>query len=244
MSGCVVAMVTGPPLSICHCSRCHTQTTAAEAVQILVSCSNDFALVYLLSPTLASASIKTNWLSRALQSLPPHIFASGLYNTRQRVGCSAYKALQYGVIGFTMGVLGSFGVNRLTDLRELADDSFEPPSEAPSAILTGLGWLYFMGINSNIRYNLVACAEQVLYRRHPGSISKLGSVALRLANNFLGAYQWVNLADMIGVSQPRKSLREERRRRARRERRSRWRWGEKQAPEPRWWPFSLFQASV
>jgi hypothetical protein len=211
-------------------------------MQMLVSCSNDFALVYLLAPLAGSARGASGWFARSIQSLPPHIWASGLYTTTQRVGCFFWKAVQYGIIGFHMGVLGSFTVNRLTDFRELADDKFEPPSEAPSAILTGLGWLYFMGINSNIRYNMVAAGEQFLYRRYPGMLSKLGSVGMRLANNFVGAYQWVDLADEIGVSQPRKSLREERRRRARRARRSKWMWWKRREPEPKRWPFNLFQA--
>ena len=212
-------------------------------MQMLVSCSNDFALVYLLSPTVGSAPVATTWLQRNLQKLPPHVFASGLYTATQRAACFLWKALQYGIIGFSMGLAGSFAVNRMTDVRELTDEKFEPPSEAPSAILTGLGWLYFMGLNSNLRYNLVAAGEQLLYRRYPGAASKLGSVGLRLANNFVGAYQWVDLADEIGVSQPRKSLREERRLRARRERRAKWMWWKRREPEPPFpWPFCLFQS--
>ena len=208
---------------------------------MLVSCSNDFALVYLLSPSVAGAPKAANWLSRRVQDLPPHIWASGLYTHTQRAACFLWKAVQYGIIGFSTGLMGSFAVNRMTDVRELTDEKFEPPSEAPSAILTGLGWLYFMGINSNIRYNMVAAGEQFLYRRHPGAVSKLGSVGLRLANNFVGAYQWVDLADEIEVSQPRKSLREERRKRQRRERRAKWMWWKRRSPpEPQRWPFSLF----
>ena len=146
---------------------------AGAAVQMLVSCANDFALVYLLSPAAGTARVANNWLARHLSNLPPHVLASGLYSPLQRFTCFWYKAVQYGIIGFTMGVLGSSAVNRMTDLRELTDEEFDPPSEAPSAVLTGLGWLYFMGISSNVRYNLIAAAEQFLYRRQPGITSKV-----------------------------------------------------------------------
>lgn len=212
-------------------------------MQCLVSCSNDFVLVYLLAPSAAAKPATTSAIKRAIANLPPHIFSAGPYSHLQRLICFGYKAVQYGIIGFTMGVAGSSAVNTMTNVRELTDDKFEPPTEAPSAILTGLGWLYFMGLNSNLRYNLVARAEQVLYTRYPGVISKSGSIGLRLANNFLGAYQWVDIADEIGVSQPRKSLREERRKRQQRERRSRWLWWRPRPPEPKKWPFCLFQSS-
>lgn len=208
---------------------------------MLISCCNDFALVYLLSPAAGGSKVAGNALTQALQNLPPHVFATGLYTNMQRIACFCWKSLQYGIIGFSMGVAGSAAVNSMTDLRELTDAKFEPPSEAPSAILTGLGWLYFMGISSNVRYNLIAFAEQFLYRRHPGSLSKMGSIALRLVNNFAAAYLWVDLADEIGVQQPRRSLREERRRRERRAARAKWLWWQRKKPEPRPWPWRLLQ---
>jgi Protein RETICULATA-related len=208
---------------------------------MLVSCSNDYALVYLLSPAAGTARVANNWLARRLADLPPHVFASGLHTRMQRFACFWWKAIQYGAIGLTMGYVGSSAVNRMTDLREMTDESFVPPTEAPSAVLTGLGWLYFMGISSNVRYNLIAAAEQLMYRRQPGLASKLGSVALRLTNNFAGAYLWVDLADEIGVCQERKSLREEQRKREKREQRPFWMWWKRKKPEPRPWPWRLFQ---
>ena len=221
--------------------RSQAKETSHSCVQMLISCSNDFALVYLLSPAAGGSRVAGNALARALQNLPPHVFGSGLYTTAQRIACFCWKSLQYGIIGFSMGVIGSSAVNGMTDVREMTDETFEPPSEAPSALLTGLGWLYFMGISSNVRYNLIACAEQIMYRRQPGNLSKLGSIALRLTNNFAAAYLWVDLADEIGVQQPRRSLREERRRRERRAARAKWLWWQRKKPEPSPWPWRLLQ---
>lgn len=204
-------------------------------MQVLVSCSNDFALVYLLAPILARSRIPPRGIGRLLQSLPPHVFASGRFAPAKRFGCFCFKILQYGIVGFTMGFAGSALVNTMTDIRELTDDNFEPPAEAPSPLLTGLGWLFFMGVNSNLRYNLVSAGEQHLYMHFPGVLSKAGSIGLRLANNFAGAYQWVELADDLGVSQPRRSLREAARQRQKAMNGPRWMLWRKDAEPEKWY---------
>ena len=71
------------------------------------------------------------------------------------------------------------------------------------------------------------------------SVVQLGSIALRLTNNVAAAYLWVDLSDEIGVSQPRKSLREERRQRQKREARAKWMWWKRKKPATRPWPWRL-----
>jgi hypothetical protein len=39
--------------------------------------------------------------------------------------------------------------------------------------------------------------------RYPGPVSKLSSVVLRLANNFVGAASWMRTAESLGLSHPR-----------------------------------------
>jgi hypothetical protein len=75
------------------------------------------------------------------------------------------KATQYGAVGFTMGCIGSAIVHGMTALRERLDTAFEPPPTEQPIAGTGVGWLYFMGLNSNIRYNALNAAEDILYAR-------------------------------------------------------------------------------
>ena len=60
---------------------------------------------------------------------------------------------------------GSALVHAMTAARERFDSAFEPPPTEQPIAGTGLGWLYFMGLNSNLRYNALNAAEDVLYAR-------------------------------------------------------------------------------
>lgn len=75
------------------------------------------------------------------------------------------KAAQYGAVGFVMGCIGSSIVHAMTAVRMRMDAAFEPPPTEQPIAGTGLGWLYFMGLNSNIRYNAVNAAEDIMYAR-------------------------------------------------------------------------------
>lgn len=60
----------------------------------------------------------------------------------------------------------------MTAARERFDSAFEPPPTEQPIAGTGLGWLYFMGLNSNVRYNALNAAEDVLYARcEPHTVS-------------------------------------------------------------------------
>ena len=65
-----------------------------------------------------------------------------------------------------MGCIGSSIVHAMTAVRMRMDSAFEPPPTEQPIAGTGLGWLYFMGLNSNIRYNAVNAAEDVMYSRY------------------------------------------------------------------------------
>jgi hypothetical protein len=56
-------------------------------------------------------------------------------------------------------------VHAMTAVRERFDSAFEPPPTEQPIAGTGLGWLYFMGLNSNLRYNALNAAEDILYAR-------------------------------------------------------------------------------
>ena len=97
---------------------------------------------------------------------PPHEQAIVCrFTLAQRVGCFCLKAAQYGTVGFVMGCAGSALVHGMTALRIRLDAAFEPPPTEQPIAGTGLGWLYFMGLNSNIRYNAINAAEDIMYSR-------------------------------------------------------------------------------
>ena len=56
-------------------------------------------------------------------------------------------------------------MHAMTAVRMHVDAAFEPPPVEQPIAGTGLGWLYFMGLNSNIRYNVVNAAEDIMYAR-------------------------------------------------------------------------------
>jgi hypothetical protein len=58
-----------------------------------------------------------------------------------------------------------------------------------------------MAVSSNLRYNAVNGAEDVLYALHPLA-GRGGSIALRLANNFFGAAQWVSITQHYPLERP------------------------------------------
>lgn len=87
------------------------------------------------------------------------------FTLAQRAACFFVKAAQYGAVGFVMGCAGSALVHAMTAARERFDAAFEPPPTEQPIAGTGLGWLYFMGLNSNVRYNALNAAEDVLYAR-------------------------------------------------------------------------------
>lgn len=87
------------------------------------------------------------------------------FTLAQRAGCFFLKAGQYGAVGFVMGCIGSSIVHAMTAVRMRMDSAFEPPATEQPIAGTGLGWLYFMGLSSNIRYNAINAAEDIMYSR-------------------------------------------------------------------------------
>lgn len=200
--------------------------------QLAISLLSDFALVYLLAPTTAAATIakigvvgltsinnNTSRMKRLkawVEALPAHVFQKSSTSTPaftlgQRAGTFLLKAVQYGSVGSTMGFLGTSAVHALIRTRELLDPAFSPPTTVQSPKGVAAAWGTFMAISSNVRYNLVNASEDFLYSRG-GVVGKLGSVVLRLANNWAGAAQWIVLCNrtaLFNVETPWEPMKEE-----------------------------------
>lgn len=205
--------------------------------QLAISLLSDFALVYLLAPTTASTALakigavastnSTNSRSTRIrrlkawvEALPAHVFQRSSISTStppftigHRAGTFLLKAVQYGSVGSTMGFLGTSAVHALIRTRELLDPAFSPPATVQSPQGVAAAWGTFMASSSNVRYNLVNASEDFLYSKG-GVIGKLGSVVLRLANNWAGAAQWIvlcNRTTLFNVETPWEPLKEDER---------------------------------
>jgi len=170
---------------------------------LTVSLLCDVALVSMLAPTVGVARPATG-LGAALARLPANVFEPS--SIASKLGCLVYKGVLYAFTGAVMGYTGTQVVHRLTDLKEALDPAFVPPATMQDPILTGLGWLFFMGVSSNIRYQALAGSEKYLFRAFPGAVSKSASVLLRFANNVFGSSQWLRIADALGASKSREVL--------------------------------------
>lgn len=86
------------------------------------------------------------------------------YTVGQRLAYLGNAAVQNGAVGFVTGCTGSAAVYAV---RSLWKPAAPPPPEhsVRPVIRTGLGWLYFLSIHYNLRYNLVNAAEDMLYAR-------------------------------------------------------------------------------
>lgn len=175
--------------------------------QLAISLFSDFALVYLLAPSSFRYAAKSDSIRAKLEALPAHIFqrtplgAAAPFTPTARLGTFFLKAVQYGSVGLVTGGLGAYTVKTLVTLREQFDPDFQPPKTVQSIKGTGLAWSGFMATSSNIRYNLVNFCEDALYTRSARA-GKLGSVILRLMNNYAGAAQWVALTNRLNLNIP------------------------------------------
>ena len=175
--------------------------------QLAISLLSDFALVYLLAPAAhATATARPGTLRAVLESLPAHMFQRTpswrlAFTPVERIGTLALKAVQYGTVGLVMGLLGTASVHALIHLKEHMDPTFSPPATVQSIVGVGVTWCIFMASSSNVRYNLVNATEDLLYGRSAVA-GKVGSIVLRLLNNWAGAYSWVELGKHVHIEEP------------------------------------------
>lgn len=176
--------------------------------QLSISLMSDFALVYLLAPTAFVAPAAPGSLAAALARLPAYAFMPSppggpAFSLGQRCAALAFKGLQYGAVGVAMGALGTACVHGLLALRERSDPNFQPPARVQSVAGVATLWAAYMATSANLRFNAVNLAEELLFGMSPAA-GRAGSIALRLANNWAGAAQWVWLCNQprLDISQP------------------------------------------
>lgn len=156
----------------------------------------NFALMYLLAPTMASS---TQTLPSIFARSPvSHMFEPGPYSMMNRLGTFVYKGTLFAAVGFAAGLAGTALSNGLLKIRKKMDPNFETPNKPPPTILNALTWATHMGFSSNLRYQTLNGAEFLLDKALPPVLFKSSVVVLRCLNNVLGGMSFVILARFTG----------------------------------------------
>lgn len=178
---------------------------------IMLELVGDFALVWLLSPTLmdfrASSRAKSAFLglSGHLQQLPKFALQPGTtFSPGQRLACLIIKGLQFGLVGFCASVVGHSLTKGLVRLRRsLRPQSAENNVKLAPVLANSLSWGAFMALSSNMRYQAVSAIEarvlEPLLVGAPALLFTAISFLLRSANTFIGGIHWIYWAKWSGV---------------------------------------------
>lgn len=174
----------------------------------------DIALVGMLAPYVSFGRATTGVgsrarLSRAIQALPSSIFEAArpgrAFSVDQRVLAFVYKAVQYGVAGFSCGVVGQGIASSIMTLKRKYRPAGEHEEEVavPPIFESAALWGVFMAISSNTRYQIINGLERVvesspISRRVP-PVALAFTVGIRFANNIYGGMQFVDWARLAGV---------------------------------------------
>eukprot|EP00898_Chlorokybus_atmophyticus_P003544 jgi/Chlat1/4190/Chrsp27S04237 len=181
------------------------------ASDLLVGIVMDVAIVTLLAPVAAASGSMGSAvvaggqfaaLLRYLNRLPSSFFEKApvgrVFTATQRTSTIFVKGGQYAGLGLVAGFIGQGIANSaMMAKRQMAAEG-ESHIPVPDLGKTALLWGAFMGLSSNLRYQLVNGAERVLESRFP-QVSYAGTIAVRFANNIYGGMQFVDWARMSGV---------------------------------------------
>ncbi|AES79871.2 transmembrane protein, putative [Medicago truncatula] len=163
---------------------------------LVVGAILNFTLMYLLAPTLGSATAK---VPAIFASCPKsHMFEPGAYSLLDRFGTLVYKGTIFAVVGLGAGLVGTALSNGLVSMRKKMDPNFESPNKPPPTLLNGLTWAAHMGFSSNLRYQTLNGVEFMLEKVLNPLVFKTSVVVLRCGNNVLGGMTFVMLARLTG----------------------------------------------
>ena len=165
---------------------------------IVVGSILNFTLMYMLAPTAAAGQLAKR-LPSVFASCPPgHMFEVGRYSVLDRAGTFVYKGVQFAVVGFGAGLVGTALSNLLLTMRKKVDPSFVTQNKSPPTVLNALTWAAHMGLSSNARYQTLNGLEFTLAGvLHPNAF-KAAVFSMRGLNNVLGGITFVMLARKTG----------------------------------------------
>ncbi|GFH08602.1 chloroplast lumenal protein, partial [Haematococcus lacustris] len=159
----------------------------------------DVALVSLMAPAAvlggaSKAAMTTGWLQRALASVPSAVFEANIrgvksFSLGSRVACLGVKFLEYSLAGISCGLVGQGVCNAIMHLKRSIHGTKEDDVAVPPLMKTALVWGLFMGLSSNIRYQVVYGLERVVdltVAKHVPAVAYGSTLAIRFVNNVIG----------------------------------------------------------
>lgn len=159
----------------------------------------NFMLMFLLAP--ATSATETH-LPGIFHSCPEgHMFEPGNYTILQRAGTYAFKAIQFGGVGFLAGLVGTAISSTLLVARQTFQPGFKLQNDPPPTLLNAATWGVQLAFSSNLRYQCLNGLDQVLLPIVPPPVFKGIAFVLRGLNNVVGGFSFVMLARVTG-SQP------------------------------------------
>ena len=165
---------------------------------IVVGSILNFTLMYMLAPTAAAGQLAKR-LPSVFASCPPgHMFEVGRYSVLDRAGTFVYKGVQFAVVGFGAGLVGTALSNLLLTMRKKVDPSFVTQNQSPPTVLNALTWAAHMGLSSNARYQTLNGLEFTLAGVLQPNAFKAAVFFMRGLNNVLGGITFVMLARKTG----------------------------------------------
>eukprot|EP01023_Acetabularia_acetabulum_P053497 TRINITY_DN5991_c4_g1_i2.p1 TRINITY_DN5991_c4_g1~~TRINITY_DN5991_c4_g1_i2.p1 ORF type:complete len:411 (-),score=61.49 TRINITY_DN5991_c4_g1_i2:2157-3338(-) len=171
----------------------------------------DIVLVGLLAPTAVLGSrVKPaqTLLSRLLQQVPSAVFAPSVPGGRHftvggRLACLVVKGLEYSLAGLFCGFVGQGIANSCMYIRRsLKEGEDEDDVAIPPLFKTALVWGMFMGLSSNVRYQIVYGLErlvEITIARKVPQVAYYTTIIIRLINNFIGGMNFIDMARWAGV---------------------------------------------
>ena len=74
------------------------------------------------------------------------------YPVNKRLVNFLYKGLNFSVVGFTAGMIGTCTSNLIIEIKKKFDPNFKPSHESPHILANAGTWTVNMGLSSNFRY--------------------------------------------------------------------------------------------
>lgn len=179
----------------------------------------------------ASAVAPSNFLSskvveplrRAAARVPSAVLEANVpgskpYTASQRAGCLAVKFGEYSLAGMGCGLVGQSVANAMMAAKRALSErnkGRDPNSKGkknkqpeivhltpPPVGMTALTWGLFMGVSSNVRYQIVYGLERlvdVTVATKLPAAAYVATLAFRFANNVIGGENFIDMARWTGI---------------------------------------------
>jgi hypothetical protein len=163
-----------------------------------------------MAPTAVLGRAKpaaTSKLAAALARVPaavlePSVPGAAPYRLPARAACLGVKFLEYSLAGTVCGVVGQAAANGLVAVKRSMAGPSPHDLTPPPVLLTGLTWGLFMGVSSNVRYQIVYGLERgvdaTVARKFPAA-AYAATLAFRFVNNVIGGENFIDMARWAGI---------------------------------------------